>query len=203
MVKIDTFIKSTENTNNNIPKLIIQTYHNNNIHPKIYNNIQKILKLNTDYDYRLITDKIGIYLIKKYFNKNILNAFYKLNIGAAKGDFLRYISLYIYGGIYIDLDSSETDRLNKYINHDKDHYFFYDNDYNIVNNPIITKPKNIIILNIINEMVKRINNNEQNIFLSTGPTLFTDVIYYSITDKYIYNTKKHISNKDRKQLWSK
>ena len=97
MVKIPTFIKSkVADTNKyNIPKIIIQTYKSDNIHEKIYKNIKNILAINPEYDYYLITDDIGRTLIEKNFEKDILDAYDKLNIGAAKGDFLRYISIYI------------------------------------------------------------------------------------------------------------
>ena len=203
MIKIPTFIqaKNIDNTKYNIPKILIQTYKSNYVHNKIYNNIQSILNLNSDYDYYLITDNIGRELIKTNFDKNILYAFDKLNIGAAKGDFLRYIAIYVYGGVYIDLDSSITTKLTNCIDNNMEHYFVWDSDNNIMNTPIMSKPKNPIILNIIKEVVKRIINNEPNIFLATGPTLVTDVIYADITNKTIYDTKTNVSNKARKDIW--
>ena len=63
-----------------IPKIILQTYKDNIIHEKIYNNINNILYINSDYDYYLITDDIGRSLIKKYFEKKILDAYDKLPI---------------------------------------------------------------------------------------------------------------------------
>jgi hypothetical protein len=51
---------------------------------------------------------------------------------------------------------------------------------------------------IIQEMVRRINKGENNIFIATGPTLVTDVIYNKITNQHIYNTKKHIPKEERR-----
>ena len=203
MVKIPTFIKSkiADTNKYNIPKIIIQTYKNDNIHEKIYKNIKNIQAINPEYDYYLITDDIGRTLIEKNFEKDILDAYDKLNIGAAKGDFLRYISIYIYGGVYIDLDSSITTDLNKLIDNNMSHYFIWDADCNIMNTPLISQPKNPLVLNIIKEVARRITNYESNIFLATGPTVVTDVIYKDITNKSVYNTKLNVSNSDRKQLW--
>ena len=196
--------KNIINSNNNldiIPKRIIQTYNTNLIHERIANNIKNILDKNPNYEYHLITDEIGIKLISKHFNNKVLNAFNKLKIGAAKGDFLRYISLYIYGGIYIDLDSSIIETLDNYLDYTLKNYIFYDNDNLIVNTPIITCAKNPLILNIINEVVKRIHNNETNIFLATGPYMMTDVIYNIFTNNSKYNTKDNINSKDREKVW--
>ena len=60
MIKISEFIEARKPSVNhlsfNIPKQIIQTYKNNYIHKKIFENINYILDLNPEYCYRLITD---------------------------------------------------------------------------------------------------------------------------------------------------
>ena len=203
MKNIPTFIKAKNLDTNkySIPKIIIQTYKNDYIHERVYQNIINFLNLNPDHDYYLITDEIGIELIKKNFDKEVFDAFDKLHIGAAKGDFLRYIAIYIYGGIYIDLDSSILKNLNRYIDYNIDHYIIYDQAKNIMNTPIISKPKNPIILNVIKEVVKRVNNYESNIFLATGPSVMTDVIYKDITNKDIFYVSQKTSSTERGELW--
>ena len=181
--------------NNEIPKIIIQTYKNNYVNSQIALNIQNILKLNPNYNYLLITDKDAENLISSNFTNEIYQAYLKLNVGAAKGDFIRYIALYLYGGVYIDLDSSITINLDTFINYNLDFIFFYDHAYNLMNTPIITKKKNPILLKLIYEVAKRINNNEQNIFIATGPTVFTDVVYNEITHENIYNVSKYVMKK--------
>lgn len=188
---------SNSKYNNVIPKLIIQTYKDNKVDKVIYENINRMLDLNKNYSYLLITDEDGINLIKKFFNKITLKAFNYLNIGAAKGDFLRYIALYIYGGIYIDMDSSINDNLDNYIDFNSNFIFFMDNSNNLEQWCIITKPKNPIIKNIISNMVIRILNKENNIFLCTGPTLFTDIIYNMIKGSNIYDSNTNLSSKQR------
>lgn len=118
---------NTNNSNDNntiIPKNIIQTYKTNEIHPFIYENIMKMLNMNSDFNYYFITDEIGESLIKENFNENTLIAFQQLNTGAAKGDFLRYIAMYIYGGIYLDLDSSIEIEISSIINLNTEYIFF-------------------------------------------------------------------------------
>jgi len=186
---------------NKIPKILIQTYKNNIIHAHIWNNLNKILENNPNYEYRLITDDIGIELIKKYFDNYTLNAFLKLNLGSAKGDFLRYIAMYIYGGVYLDLDSSIELNLDLFIENNKQFYFFWDHDDNIQQWCFMSVPRNPIILDIIKQVVKRIYNGENNIFLATGPTVVTDVIYNRIHKTNIYDTLKNVSILDKRNTW--
>ena len=201
---IETFIKSRNNYNlvQNIPKNIIQTKNNKRFHQKIYDNIQNTLFLNPDYNYYLITDEIGEELIKNNFESHILKAYYKLNIDQIKRNFLKYIALYLYGGVYINLDNGINGELNNIINNNFHHYFFWDNEKNIKNDVIISKSGNKIIFDIIHEMVNRINNFENNIHLATGNLLLTDIIYKDLTgeDEY-YNINSKFSQKDRENLW--
>ena len=192
----------TNITKPKIPKIIIQTGNTAKIHRMIYNNIHSILRLNPDYSYIFITDNTAIELIKANFDTNTLNAFNKLKVGAAKGDFIRYIALYVYGGVYLDLDAGITTRLSDIIPTDTEFIFFYNSDVDpkITNWIIMSSPKNVLIKKIIDEMVIRIHNNETNIFLATGPTLFTDVIYNEINNTNIYGFKNIFSIQERVQF---
>ena len=88
-----------------------------------------ILNINPDYNYYLITDDIGRSLIS-IFDTEILDAFNKLNIVPQK-EILRYIAIYVYGGIYIDLDSTITFHLNHFI--DNNLSLFYLINSNMMN----------------------------------------------------------------------
>ena len=200
-IKIESKIKTK--INSKIPKNIIQVYKHNFIHPHIYNNIITMLHTNPDYNYYFITYEICEELIKIHFDENTLNAYNKIKVGASKADFIRYITLYIYGGIYLDLDASIEIDLNKFIITNADYIFFYRfvDEVKIVQWLIMTKPKNFIIKKIIDEMVNRINmNNETNIFLATGPNLFTDVIYNLIFNTNIYDYLSHSTIVERKKF---
>ena len=201
--EISCFIEKSNinNIKSKIPRNIIQTYKNNHIHNFIYRSIMNMLKLNDDFNYIFITDEIGIDLINKYFDETTLNAFTKLNVGAAKGDFLRYIAMYVYGGVYLDLDSNINISLSSFIDPNIEHLFFLDGDCNIQQWCFMTVARNPIILKVIQEMVKRIHAKEQNIFIATGPTLFTDVIYNIIHDSSYYNVTSFFSNNDRYQYF--
>jgi len=172
-----------------IPRNFIQTFRENHIHKSVFENIQGILNKNKGFNYMLINDEMGIELIKKHFDKSVLDAFNKLRAGAAKGDFIRYIAMYIYGGMYLDMDAYIARDLSEFLNYD--FVWIYDNSYNISQWFFMSSPKHFILKSIIDEMVIRINNNEQNIFVASGPTLVTDVIFGILN-----NEKYHRNNLD-------
>jgi mannosyltransferase OCH1-like enzyme len=182
-----------------IPNNIIQTYTNNQVHPFIYENIDFCLYKNKDYNYIFITDEDGIKLIKEYFDENTLSAFLKLQNGPEKGDFLRYIGLYVYGGIYLDLDADIYDNINKILKVDTEFIFFYNlNDLIIYNWVFCIQPKHIIMQKVIIEIINRIhmyygNNNR---FIITGQEAFTTIIYNVLNATNYFNIIKELNNKE-------
>jgi FkbM family methyltransferase len=162
-----------------------------------------ILEQNDDFQYYLITDAIGVELIKSYFDKSTWEAYYKLKTGAAKGDFLRYIALYIYGGVYLDLDNRITLSLSEMAEFQNAEYiFFLDDIANLENSCFMVSPKHPILLQIIEEMVKRIHQGEPNIFIATGPTLVTDIFYNEIFKTHVYDTNQNAKKDTRYALFT-
>ena len=183
-----------------IPYTLVQTFRDTHVHKAILQNIIGILHKNQGCSYKLIDDSLGVDLIKNNFGPEVFSAFNKLKAGAAKGDFIRYCSLYIYGGIYLDLDAYIVTDLSEFLNNE--FVFFHDNIYNIIQWCFMTVPKNIILLNIINEMVRRILRNEQNIFVATGPTLVNDTVFNTITGESNYNIQYSVTLERRKQVYT-
>lgn len=103
---------------NNIPKNIFQIYHDKNL---IKENVKnEIIDLNPNYNYKLYDFNEGIEFIKVNFNKDLSEkiVFHIENLGkyAHKSDLLRYCLLYIYGGVYLDVDLKQKLPLDDIIN---------------------------------------------------------------------------------------
>lgn len=101
-----------------ITKSIYQTCPNkNNLVDEIKQNIQKIKRLNPNYDYILFEDSDIETFIKDNYNDEILTIYNKINpiYGAARADFFRYLLIYAKGGIYLDLKSTITKSFNETI----------------------------------------------------------------------------------------
>jgi mannosyltransferase OCH1-like enzyme len=183
---------SIESKQGLIPKRIMQTFLTNVVDIQIYNNIMKFLDKNKEYSYYFVTDKIGRELIEKHFSKKTLYAFDKLHIGAAKADFIRYIYLYLYGGIYLDIDADIRTNLNEFIKIDDEYIFILSPREKITVNQwfIAIMPLHPIMKKIIEEMENRILHDETNLLISTGPRLFTCVLYNYFNNKELYDISK-------------
>jgi len=101
-----------------IPKKIFQIYHNKSLIKKKVKD--EIIELNPDYEYFLYNFEEGNDFVKNNFEKNISDKiiYYIDNIEkyAHKSDLLRYCLLYIYGGVYLDVDLKQKISLNEIIN---------------------------------------------------------------------------------------
>jgi len=86
-----------------IPKIIHQTYKNENL-PQMYKECQETIKyLHPDFEYRFYTDDDMLNFIKISF-PDYYNKFIELPRMIMKIDMLRYFLMYKFGGIYADLD---------------------------------------------------------------------------------------------------
>jgi mannosyltransferase OCH1-like enzyme len=107
-----------ENFNNDeIPKIIIQTWKTNNIPMKYKNDILSIKKYNKDYKYIFFSDEdIEVFLKMNYpeYYKTYIN----LPVVIQKIDFFRYIAVYHYGGFYFDLDMKGYYPLDQILKYD-------------------------------------------------------------------------------------
>jgi hypothetical protein len=159
-----------------IPKNIFQIYHNKSLIKKIVKD--EITELNPDYEYFIYDFEEGVDFVKNNFEKDIADKiiYFINNIEkyAHKSDLLRYCLLYIYGGVYLDVDLKQKMSLNEIINQSENSDIitstgltgnitrFTEEEYlenNIKYHPIImnglliSKPKSNILLNQINYII--------------------------------------------------
>ena len=88
-----------------IPRNIFQTWETKNILPDFLSITQTWRDKNPNYAYFLYDDNDRILFIKKHFDINVYNAYSRIIPGAFKADLWRYCILYIYGGVYADIDT--------------------------------------------------------------------------------------------------
>lgn len=161
-----------------IPKRIYQTWFTRKLPSSIESYKNTMLRLNPGYSYHLYDDNDIDEFIRTNYSGRIYTNFKKLKIITSKTDFWRYLILYKFGGIYIDMDSMINTNL----------YFINHND-----EAIITKEKNpylylqwCLMFNknhpILKEVIDLINYNiENNLYTSdilnlTGPGVYTKAI---------------------------
>lgn len=193
------------NINNNYHNInIIQTWKNNDIPHKYLPFINKIKYLNPNSNYMFFTDNdIDKFILDKFpiYYNTYINFEFKIQ----KIDFFRYLAIYYYGGVYLDLDFNIFKSL-KDIYHDyickfpqellsnSDIILQSQNYHYLIGNYAFYAPKKHpflkkIIDNILNKRINiKLNNNDNNykkyIYYTTGPVM--------ITQSYIDFKNKHL-----------
>jgi mannosyltransferase OCH1-like enzyme len=150
------------NTNNNqsIPKNIYLTWETSDIakmHPKMKESVELLKSVNNDCNVYIFDNEQCYNFIKKYFIKEVADAFNTLIPGAYKADLWRYCVLYKYGGIYQDIKYQPINdfKYSELLFNDME-YFVRDRDVGgsgIYNALLICKPKNQILLKCINKII--------------------------------------------------
>uniref|UniRef100_A0A6C0IVT5 Glycosyltransferase n=1 Tax=viral metagenome TaxID=1070528 RepID=A0A6C0IVT5_9ZZZZ len=171
---------------------------------KLHNHYRKTwIKNHKNYKY-ILWDKIKFESLLEKLNDKFFNSLYlNLPYMIQKIDLCKYIILYIYGGIYVDIDTISEKPLNNLIKKYNSNLIVsfitvYKNlNYKLINNGIIVSTKkNKFFLYLLEEVKKNIYpkffyNRDIFILNSTGPILFTDTIrkylYYSDDIKILDN----------------
>jgi mannosyltransferase OCH1-like enzyme len=178
-----------------IPKIIHQIWlQGRNVVPKkFHNNIKSIKELSSNYKYIMWDESSILKLLEKH--KEWLSAYHKLSYLHQKVDFARYIILYIYGGIYLDIDTEQVksfdnllkqfgnyDLIVSYLNGDSIASYVQCQYTKCINNGIIISKKGTEIMKqIIDYVVNHTDCDEYMlkmicILYTTGPAMFTDLI---------------------------
>jgi hypothetical protein len=183
------FIKKKEGFENEIPKKVFQTWKTKNLPPLMDKNRNRMLELNTEFEYILMDDEECRDFIDTYFNDDVLNAYDRLIPGAYKADLWRYCVLYIHGGIYLDIKLRPSDdfRLIELTNDehfvlDREEYFKPDT-IGIYNACLVQKKGSQCMKICIDKIVENVRNNYYgyNNLYPTGPGLLGSV--YSVLYK--------------------
>jgi len=107
-------IKLKENTKNQIPKILHQTWKSSALTERFERNARMWRKVLPDYEYRFYNDS----MIFKWFDEHFPTyAEFTRTIrnGGALADIFRYAVLYIEGGVYVDIDTVPHRRFPDYM----------------------------------------------------------------------------------------
>ncbi len=164
-----------------IPKIIFQSWKTRELKGQMAKNSEQIQKLNPNYKYMLYDDNDCRKLLLDNFGVNYANAFDTLIPGAFKCDFWRYAALYLYGGVYMDMDMELLVPLDDFIEPNdtlisvKDLRHFFVPHCNIYQAFIAVVPKHPVLLYALQISFSNIVTRRSELFdnLSiTGPVIF-------------------------------
>jgi mannosyltransferase OCH1-like enzyme len=162
-----------------IEKNIFQSWFTTDLHPEIREVINKIQRLIPEYNYHLYLDQDMDKFVNEHFPREIADCYNRLNIIVAKVDFWRYLILYKYGGVYLDMDSTIEVPLNDLIQNEDCAIITAENNPNMFvqwalifskGHPILKKTIELICQNI------KSNRYPNDIHKMTGPTVYSEAI---------------------------
>jgi len=180
-----------------IPKNIFQSWHTKILHPFIQKKIDNMMRLNPEYTHQIYTDSEIDSFVNDKFSGKIADCYNKLNIIVAKVDFWRYLILYKYGGIYLDMDSTINISLDTFIqNNDEAIITAEGNPDLFVQWALIFNKEHPILKKCIDLVVENISSNKypNNIHKTTGPSVFTqavNMVHFNNNARFIRHTLLH------------
>jgi inositol phosphorylceramide mannosyltransferase catalytic subunit len=184
-----------------IPKNIFQSWYTHELPLLIQSRINIMRETNPDYTYKLYTDSDMDEFVNTEYKGEIADCYNKLNIIVAKVDFWRYLILYKYGGVYLDMDSHISVPLNELIRPDDQAIITAETNPNLFAQwALFFNKKHPILKQLIELVVYNINTNKypDNVSKTTGPYAFSTAIkiyHYSLYN-VILNHESITANTD-------
>jgi hypothetical protein len=216
------FHKKEKKPEISLEEFLFTEFPNNNLHPnsnrKIPKNIFRTFKhdfnesvkkswtdKHPDYNYYFFNDQQCMNFIKNNFSLEIFETYKTLNIGAPRADLFRCCVLFLYGGIYIDIDCECVERIDDYI---KDYSFVCPVDterarFALFNAFMASSPRNNILYHMIQKIVHHTRNKlysekhsgKGDAFSATGPgalgSCFSDLLGNPYKTEYNEGVYEH------------
>lgn len=173
-----------------IPKIIWQTWKTPNLPFEVQYKINEMLLKNPEYEHRFLStdEELNNFVLTEFKEfPRIINAYNKLNLIVARTDFWRYLALYKYGGVYLDIDSMICESLDKLIKEDDDAIITVESHPPcFVQWGLIFSKGHPILKKVIDLIVENIESNRypNDILRMTGPRVFTESIQYNHNSLY-------------------
>ena len=186
-------------SNQKIPKIIVQTNKDKNIPEGMYSANLSIIQMNPEYSYIYLDDKEAADFISKNFDSRVLDAYNKLKPGAFKADLFRCCWLYKNGGVYIDTGFVAKDKLENVIKPFHEFISVEDNGKNRIYNAFMASiPGHILLKMAIEKIVENVENENygDDCLDVTGPTMLGKLFkkYTGVTGEKVLPNKDYQQN---------
>lgn len=181
-----------------IPKIIWQTYKDpyESLPQYMHDSIKTWKDLNPEYEYRYMDDVQARNFIAENFDQEWVDIFDSFPVGVMRGDLWRYMIIYVYGGVYADLDTNCLDPIDTWLDANYDMIVCPENKDHYCQWTFAATPRHPVIksvLECIKEKMKSPNYNQDHfVHIYTGPAVWTegiskalDVKVNSLIDDYV------------------
>lgn len=180
-----------------IPKIIHQTWKNKNIPAKWKEAVNSCKIINRGFKYILWTHKTMNKFVKKYY-PNFYKIYKSYKYDIQRCDAFRYLVLYKYGGIYLDMDIICKKKLFKFLNYDLVLALSYSIESYFTNAFFMVIPNNPFFKYCIDHLSENFNNYQYfgkhlHVMYSAGPAFLTNMInsYRKNKNTYILTKKEY------------
>jgi mannosyltransferase OCH1-like enzyme len=146
-----------------IPKIIWQTYEcpYDELPEYVKDCIKTWIDQNPTWEYRYMDAKEREKFVLNNFDDEWHNIFTKLPYGVLKADVWRHMVMYIYGGVYSDIDTICKGPIELWLKDDMNTTYFIDDDYKNLCQFILSSTSNNIIYKKILDLIKyKLTNKE-------------------------------------------
>jgi len=174
-----------------IPKLIMQTWKTDKVPDHWKQSQESIKSLMPGWKYVLMTDKDNRDFVVKHF-PSFIECYDNFEHPIQRADAIRYMWLYIHGGLYMDLDIQLVKPVDELFYVDKDIYLVRSGNIGSVytNAFMAAKPKQKVFLKCLDEMKKGAPfwayGKHLTVMTSTGPLMFSRVVKRQQKEKLKY-----------------
>jgi len=164
-----------------IPKIIMQTWKTKEVPDKWEISPKSIKYLMSDWKYVLMTDEDNRNMVKKHF-PDFLPYYDAFPYNIQKADCIRYMFLYLYGGLYIDLDFEIQRDLSPLFKSTAEVFLVCSGNVGsyYTNSFMASRPKAKFWLEVIEEMKKPLPyyvvGKHFTVMMSTGPIMLSRVV---------------------------
>lgn len=178
---INVSLETYKNLSSDIPRNILQVWIGPNPIPKRFIEAKKtIIKLNPNWNYYFLNTKQCEEFVYKNFPE-LLNIYLGYPYDIQRADAIRYMFLYLYGGIYIDLDYIAQRSFDTLTLGDYEIGLLPEPGKNMITNSfIISKPKSVFLLAVLkklemNTIPKYSIGKHLIVMNSTGPVMISKI----------------------------
>lgn len=160
-----------------IPPTVWQTNFTDRVTLPVYLNYLFNRLMAPHHDYRFMVTSEREAFIRASFPSEVIEAYDRLQIGAAQADLWRLLVLQKYGGVYMDIDAHLVWPLHWIIPSNATEMYLRIKSGEISNYFIASAPNNPRLQRLIDRVVQNIQSrSSDNVYNLTGPGVFNEVL---------------------------
>jgi mannosyltransferase OCH1-like enzyme len=194
-----------------IPRIVWLTNYTNQVTLSIYVGYLFNRLMAPTFEFRFCDDDDCAEFIKTHFPAEVYDSYARLQIGAAKADFWRILTLLQHGGVYMDIDAALLWPPELFLHAGQTELFICPKDGKLTNYFLATAPGNSVFKAIADRIQQNIAEGSiASVFDMTGPTVVDAVAsaaavrvepYNVICKQGIFTNKAFQYPDDRSRYW--